>query len=261
MAPDENELRWAIVTGKENWRKHRKTDPSAHQEDKTTKLCNGCARRVPLDTPFWLFPVCEHVEGACVGCVLKNIHNQLRLDPTWDACTCPICDKIIPEADMRSMLPKGMLFLFDGFIFFLRRLYRAWLCACPFCGTEGYLLPEVRSSLFNCSNCYQLVCMNHGIDWDHGVEGHVGITCSEYDYRHQGTALDDLTRVLILYTTKGCPSCGTRVSESNNVCTRSIQQCKGYQHVADLLTNSSQVPTVTAGGTGTRKKWWKGRRF
>lgn len=252
MAPSKWLFSWQMRLPKP-WRKHVDTDPFAHPEDEHTKLCNGCGRRLPLGTRFWSFRTCNHAEAACGLCLLRHIHNQLRRNPTWDACTCPLCDKPIPEVLLKSTLHKGTVFLFDGFIFFLRRLYRARLCACPSCGTERYLLPEVRSSPFKCSFCSHLICMNHGIQWDQGVEGHKGISCSEYDYGHADTVLERSSIMLIMSLTKPCPYCGIRVSKSN-LCTKSVQQCKLHHHVAELLTDGSQVHTVTAGGIGMRLK-------
>jgi hypothetical protein len=223
------------------------THPSIRGDGGPTKQCYGCAETRPLDEKFPSFSTCKHLETACMSCLFRHIQIRLRRDPTWDACTCPICNRPVPERMFKEVLGKEAAFLFDGFISFLRRLHQARVRACPSCGRERFVLPWTVSQI-QCSKCSDMVCMNHGVKW------HKGVTCREYDSEHivVVTGMERLSMDFIDSMTKECPHCHTRVAKGTE-CGKRLQMCKWLYHVAEMLADYYQVHTVPVGGIGMSK--------
>lgn len=207
-----------------------------------TKFCYGCAERRPLGSKFPSFSTCEHLETACMPCLFRHIQIRLRRNPTWDACTCPICNRPVPERMLKEVLGKEAVFLFDGFIFFLKRLCQSRIRACPSCGTHRVVLPGTVSRI-QCHKCSGIVCINHGVEW------HEGVTCHEYDVKHVVTGLERSSMDLIISITKECPHCHTRVAEGTK-CGKRPQMCKKLYHLAEFLADDYQVRTVAVCGVG-----------
>lgn len=188
------------------------SSPQAMKLNSQADICKICCD----ETPAWrsVRLGCGH-GWYCAGCMLR--HAEARLEMGSSTITCPECSVLLPERDLRKLLPTETIerLLARSLEQAVSSAADLWACPTPNCpmrvALEDGELPRLR-----CTLCKKDSCLRCGHQ-----PYHRGLTCEEFAERQRARGKrkqqeeDSLMQWIQQTGTKQCPTCRMGVTKQN----------------------------------------------
>ena len=111
----------------------------------------------------------DHAAETCLQCLTQHTVTRLEEARTWEACTCPQCNNVLPTGDIQAALPRPTVRELTNLI---KRAEssseEAWRwCLASGCD-HGSLQKAGKDGMIKCRKCKAKACFQHQVPWHDG---------------------------------------------------------------------------------------------